>query len=193
MATAARHPLSFGLYADGFEIAHPEEGLQSRETITVRNSKRDVTIECGPLKMASTVYQTVYMLRINYREIENRHAESLPLAGFGSCLSFDYSEALQDLVYRWCETNGFTVNREVNHWPVLQFLLVTKESGSPAFDVIAIDPKTKRVRITKLGVTRETASKCIHAIRASGQRQGYRAVPAGKYANWDVFQESSKY
>ena len=187
MATASRHPLSFGLYADGFKIGHLEEGLQSRETITVRNSKRDVSIECGPLEMGGTVYQTVYMLRVNYREIERRHAESLPLAGFGSCLSFSYGEALQDLIYRWCDEKGFTVNREVNHWPVLQFLLVAKDSG-PALDVIAVDPKTKQVRIAKLGVTRETASKCLHAFRAAGQPSKYRAVPAGQYKNWDIFQ-----
>lgn len=126
MATATRHPFSFGLYEDGFEIAHLEDGLQSRETITVRNTPRDVNIECGPLKLSGSVYETVYMVRINYREIENRHAESLPLWGFGSMLCFDYCEAVQDLVYRWCADKGFTVSREINHWPVLQFILVRK-------------------------------------------------------------------
>ena len=70
--------------------------------------------------------KNVFILSIDYSEETSRISNKLPLAGFGQQVYYDFGLAGHHIATQFCRLNKITINYEMSHWPILQYVLERK-------------------------------------------------------------------
>ncbi len=113
--------LCMGCYNDNFSIAEVVEEV--RVPVTVRSRDSTMVLKYGLMRFNGHDSERTMVVVIDYKNEERAHADSLPLGGFNSQICYDYADEATRVAKEFCSEKGWQINREVNHWPILQFIV----------------------------------------------------------------------
>jgi hypothetical protein len=80
-------------------------------------------IAYGRLKYPHKPRTRAYLLEINYKYEEQKHRKRLPPESRGGAISLEYAETVTKLAHEFCREQSWLINCELNHWPILQFIV----------------------------------------------------------------------
>ena len=138
-----------GFYNENFKMAQVAEEVPF--DVTILNYQTRFVLKYGPMKLGGRDYQDTFVLEIDTASSQRAHSQMLCGAGFGQTLFVDYANEATRVAKQFCEERGWQISNEVNHGPVLQFI-VFRPSTKPASEQCTVrgGESSKTQRLPKL-------------------------------------------
>lgn len=122
--------LRYGLYQD--DLSSLEKVFTSEYKKKVRDFEATFKLSLSKLFLGKHIYETVFVLEIEFKESQEAHLGQMNLGGFGSHLHSDYGLTAHFIAEKFCEANGLSLSKEINHWPKLQYVVFIPEDEASA-------------------------------------------------------------
>ena len=116
-------PNSITIGCNNESLASPDKILSTTYSGKIKNHDTKFNLSISAFNLCGRVFKETFMLEIEARESEEKHKSSLPLGGFGQHLHEDYAIAFDHIAKQFCDINGLIVNKEMSHWPILQYVV----------------------------------------------------------------------